>query len=182
VATATKKPWTADELCRLPKGWRYEIEHGELVIMSPAGGRHGYVAMNIGSALREFVRSHRLGTVLGGETGVYTQREPLETLRGLDVVFYAGDRGLRAARTTGFLDFPPDLAVEVHDPSEPDLRRKVAEYLAAGVRAVWVVDPVAGSLTRHAPNESPRAWSNPDDLVEEPVVPGFTCRLRDLFE
>lgn len=181
MATVTRKPWTADELCRLPKGWRYEIESGDLVIMGPAGGRHSYVAMNIGSVLREFVRSHRLGTVLGVETGVYTQGEPLETLRGMDVAFCAGDRGRRAARTPGCLGFPPDLAVEVHGPSEPDLQRKVAEYLAVGVRAAWVVDPEAESLTRHAPGESARTWSRPDDVIEEPVVPGFTCRLRDLF-
>ena len=37
VSATTRKPWTADELGRLPKPWRYEIDEGELVIMSPAG-------------------------------------------------------------------------------------------------------------------------------------------------
>ncbi len=38
MATATRKPWTAEELERLPDGWRYEIDEGELIIMTPAAG------------------------------------------------------------------------------------------------------------------------------------------------
>ena len=36
MAIATNKPWTADELRRIPGGWRYEIDEGELLIMAPA--------------------------------------------------------------------------------------------------------------------------------------------------
>lgn len=28
VSAVTRKPWTADELHRLPEGWRYEIDEG----------------------------------------------------------------------------------------------------------------------------------------------------------
>ena len=76
---------------------------------------------------------------------------------------------------------PPDLAVEVRDPSEPDLRRKVDQYLAAGGRSVWVVDPEARVLTRHVLGETPRMWNEPEAVVIEPVLPGFSCRLRDIF-
>ena len=41
MATTTRKPWTADELIRLPQGWRYEIDEVELVVMPPAGFGHG---------------------------------------------------------------------------------------------------------------------------------------------
>ena len=33
-------PWTADELTRLPDGWRYEIDGGKLIIMAPAVRAH----------------------------------------------------------------------------------------------------------------------------------------------
>ncbi len=182
MATVTKKPWTADELCRLPKGWRYEIDDGELVIMSPAGSRHAQIVANVTSVLVDFVRPRKLGSVLSGEPGVYLRREPRQTLRGVDVAFFAVEGAQRIRGQRGFAEVAPDLAVEVDDPSEPDLRGKVAEYLAAGVRAVWIVDPESESLTRHAPGEAPHTWSSPDGVVEEPVMPGFSCRLRDLFE
>jgi Uma2 family endonuclease len=116
-----------------------------------------------------------------GEVGVYLRREPLETLRGIDVAFYSIERVKRMGDETGYVDVPPDLAVEVHDPSEPDLSRKVQQYLAAGVRSVWVVDPDARTLTQHRSGEAPRTIADLDATVEEPVLPGFACRLRELF-
>ena len=181
MAGATRVPWTADEFRRLPPGWRYEIDEGDLVIMSPVGRRHGRIANRVGYRITAFVDEHKLGEVDIGELGVYLQHHPHETLRGVDVAFYSTERVQQMGEATGFVDVPPDLAVEVHDPSEPDLRRKIAQYLAAGVRSVWVVDPVARTLTRHAPGETCRTWLDPDAVVSEPVLPGFSCRLRDLF-
>jgi Uma2 family endonuclease len=182
LARATDtKPWTADELRRLPDGWRYEIDEGELVIMAPAGFDHGERTGRVTHVLADFVYRHRLGAVLAGELGVHLRREPLETLRSVDVAFYSHERMARIADRKGFATVPPDLAVKIHDPTEPDLGRKVRQYLEAGVRAVWVLDPETRSLTRHAPGEAPRTWSDPEAVVEEPVLPGFSCRLRELF-
>ena len=179
-STVARKPWTAAELRRLPAGWRYEIDEGDLVIMSPAGRRHSRLAIRVAAILWHFVETHHLGEVDGGELGVFFGHDP-ETLRGIDVAFYSTERAKRLGDATGFVDVPPDLAVEVHDPSEPDLRRKVEQYLAAGVRSVWVLDPAAHTLTRHAPRETPQTWADRDALVVEPVLPGFSCRLRELL-
>ena len=181
MSTATKKPWTADELCRLPEGWRYEIDEGELVIMAPAGYTHGDLVMRIGRLLGNFVAAERLGRVVGGESGFRLRTGP-ETLRGVDVAFVSTARDALIGDTRGFPDVPPDLAVEVHDPSEPDLRRKIDQYLEAGVRSVWVVDPDARTLIQHRPGEAPQTLSDPDATVVEPVLPGFSCRVRELFD
>ncbi len=177
---ATKKPWTADELYRLPEGWRYEIDEGELVIMSPAGKRHSRLTMRIARILGNFVEAHSLGEVDGGELGVYLQREP-QTLRGIDVAFYSNERNKQVGDIEGFPDVPPDLVVEVHLPDERDMYRKVQQYLAAGVRSVWVIDPRKRTLTQHWPGEQPAAIAEMDATVREPVLPGFECRLLDLF-
>ncbi|BDG59795.1 Uma2 family endonuclease [Caldinitratiruptor microaerophilus] len=180
MSTATRKPWTAEELNRLPEGWRYEIDEGELVIMAPAGWRHGKVTNRVAFVISQFVYPQRLGEVLSGESGFFVRRAP-DVLRAPDVAFYSTERTARVGNASDFTRIPPDLAVEVRDPSEPDLSRKVRQYLEAGVRAVWVVDPEARTLTRHAPGEPPRTWADGEAVVEEPVLPGFTCRLRDLF-
>lgn len=132
--------------------------------------------------MRRFVRSRRLGKVVTGEPGFILQKDP-QTLRAPDVAFLSNERLARVTDPRRFSEVPPDVAVEVRSPSEAnvDLDRKVAQYLAAGVRAVWVVDPDTRSLTRHAPGEEPRSWSGSDAVVEEPVLPGFSCRLAELF-
>ena len=180
MAVTTHKPWTADELRRLPDGWRYEIDEGELLIMPPAGFEHGSRTGTVTVLLGGFIHQHRLGKILTGEVGFRLQAGP-ETLRAADVAFISNERIARITDRKGFPNVPPDLAVEVHDPSEPNLQRKIGQYLAAGVRAVWVIDPDKRPLTRHAPNEAPRTWTDPQALIEEPVLPGFSCRLADIF-
>lgn len=180
MTTSTRKPWTAEEFCRLPEGWRYEIDEGELVIMAPAGFEHNDVTTTIAALLWNFVQRRRCGKVLTNELGVLLRRDP-DTLRAPDVAYYSHERLSRIVDRKGFPEVPPDLVVEVHDSSEPKLARKVRQYLDAGVRAAWVVDLEARSLTRHAPGEKPRTWSTPEALVEEPVLQGFSCRLSELF-
>ena len=175
-----KRPWTAEELDRLPQGWRYEIDEGELVIMTPAGRRHGRLVVRIATLLNNFVEEHRLGEVNGGELGVYLREKP-DTLRGVDVAFFSAERARQIEDEIGFVHVPPDLAVEVHDPSEPDMARKVQQYLQAGVRSVWVVDPEKHTLALHRPGQTPVVVTELDALVEDPVLPGFSCRLQDLF-
>lgn len=51
MSTMTRKHWTAEELNRLPEFWRYEIDEGEFVIMSPAGKRHSRLTMRIARIL-----------------------------------------------------------------------------------------------------------------------------------
>ena len=181
MSSLTKnRSWTADELDRLPRGWRYEIDEGELVILAPAGHRHARVVARITSVLETFAAEHPGSEVDSGEIGLYLATNP-ETLRGADVAYFSPERAQAIADDIGFVHVPPDLAVEVHDPSESDIVRKVHQYLAAGVRSVWVADPVVQTLAMHRVAEAPVILSDPDALVEDPVLPGFSVRLKKLF-
>ncbi|MDR7574282.1 MAG: Uma2 family endonuclease, partial [Armatimonadota bacterium] len=116
MGTITKKPWTAEELSRLPEGWRYEIDEGELVIMAPAGWLHGKITSQVDFILRRFVHEHHLGEVLAGESGFFVRRDP-DVLRAPDVTFYSAERAARIADVMSYPTVPPDLVVEVQDPS-----------------------------------------------------------------
>lgn len=61
------------------------------------------------------------------------------------------------------------------------MSRKVQQYLAAGVQAVWVLDLETRTLTRHAPRGPPRTWSSPEAIIEEHVLPVFACQLGELW-
>ncbi len=135
---------TADELLRLSTAGdrRYELVKGELYEMPPAGASHGDIAMEIGSRLRVYVKANQLGRVFAAETGFVLRLDP-DTVRAPDASFVAEDRLPPGDLPTGFLEFAPDLAVEVVSPGDRpgEVREKVEDWLRAGTRLVWVVHP-----------------------------------------
>lgn len=170
---------TAEQLERAGDIGRCELLRGELVMMLPAGGRHGQLAMLLGRELANFVLERALGTVVAAETGFVLSRDP-DTVRASDVAY------LRAGRDVGdgFIEGAPDLAVEVLSPGDRPgyVREKVCEWLEAGAQAVWVVDPKARSVTVHEGARESRVIGSEDTLEGGRVLPGFTLELRELFD
>ena len=137
----------------------------------------------IAALLREHVQKRRLGVVVAGDAGFILARKP-DTLRGPDVAFVA--RARIDDLDDGFRAFAgaPDLAVEIVTPSNSpeDVRAKVADYLAAGTRRVWVVNIEVRSVTVYEALLSPRLLREGDVLDAGDVVPGFSVRVGDIFE
>ncbi len=105
-------------------------------------------------------------------------------VRKPDVSFIQASRLPASERPTGHCQIAPDLAVEVVSPNDlfEDVSRKVEEYLAAGVRLVWVIDPKAERVFIYRQDESATILTNKDSLDGEDVVPGFLCAIADLFK
>src|SRR2546423_10867670 len=83
---------TAEDFARLPSDDRpRELVRGRVVRMNPPYTFHGYVSSNIAGILREFVRAHRLGRVVGDGGGVITERNP-DTVRGPDASYFSFQR------------------------------------------------------------------------------------------
>src|SRR5205807_9748017 len=133
---------TADELLRthVPDK-RTELVRGVLVVREPAGSRHGLVTMNLGAELAVYAKQTGAGSVYAAETGFKLASDP-DTVRAPDVAFVTRDR-LPPASTTGYPALAPDLAVEVLSPGDRpgEVLAKVADWLSAGTRLVWVLDP-----------------------------------------
>ena len=102
----------------------------------------------------------------------------------IDASFIAAHRLTRDDLPTGHCEIVPDLAVEVISPNDlySDVETKVDEYLQAGVRLVWVIDPGTESVRVHRLNGSVQDLSSRDPLSGEDVVPGFSCPVAKLFE
>jgi Uma2 family endonuclease len=176
---------TADELLRLPHdGWRYELIDGELHRMAPAGGEHGFVG---GTALRRlgtFLDQHPEvgGALFAAETGFRLSRDP-DTVRAPDVAYITQER-LPLARVPGYPEMAPDLLVEVVSPNDTaaEIQSKVDEWLRAGAQIVWVLYPTNRTAMVYGTDGAARLLHADDTLHGEPALPGFTCRLGDLFE
>jgi Uma2 family endonuclease len=169
---------TADELLRAGDIGRCELVRGVLTMMLPAGGKHGRVAYRIGHLLGSYVVPRKLGTIYAAETGFVLSKDP-DTVRAPDVAFCRVDR----APERGFIPGAPDLAVEVLSPDDRPgyVRDKVAEWLEAGARAVWVVDPDTQTVTVHEPLREPRAFAESETLVGGAVLEGFELPVREIF-
>jgi len=141
------------------------------------------VEANICEALRSVVRPRKLGKVLVGEVGIFTQRGP-DTVRGADVVFISNEKYARLKSTRKFLDVAPELVVEVLSPDDraPELSRKLREYFEAGVRLVWVADPEAGTVLAYRSPTDVRELRGSDRLTGDDVLPGFEVEVAALFE
>ena len=57
----------------------------------------------------------------------------------------------------------------------------MAEYLAAGTRLVWVVDPRPRTVTAYPADGPPRRYGERDTLDAGAVLPGFTVPVAELF-
>jgi Uma2 family endonuclease len=182
---APARPMTAEELLRLPTGMgeRYELVSGELKIMSPAGSRHGDIVLEIGMRLRAHVRANRLGATFGAETGFVLSRNP-DTVRAPDVAFVVAARVPAGGLPDGYFPGTPDLAVEVVSRSEAaaDIQRKVSEYFAAGARLVWIVYPDMRQVVVFRSARESVVLTAQDTLDGGDLLPGFACRVSELFE
>ena len=99
-----------------------------------------------------------------------------------DVAFVSTDR-LDVDEDEKF-PIPPDLAIEVVSPTDVHYRivRKAFDYLEAGTRLVWVLDPVAKTVTVYRSKSDIELLTSEATLTGEDVVPGFTCPVENLFE
>jgi Uma2 family endonuclease len=77
----------------------------------------------------------------------------------------------------------PELVVEVISPNDKafDVIDKVREYFAGGVREVWQVYSNVKQLLIYDSPHAVRILSQADELIGDPVVPGFRMSLSDLF-
>ena len=174
---------TADELLTLPSDdLCHELVRGEHRVNPPPGPRHGLIGMRIGMLLAQHVVTHRLGVVFNGDTGFLLERNP-DTVRAPDASFVSTARIPAEGIGNSYLEGAPDLAVEVLSPSDSmiEVEDKVDQYLAAGARLVWVVNPKLGRVTEYAPNVALRVLRDDDRLDGGDVVPGFSCGVHDIL-
>jgi Uma2 family endonuclease len=173
---------TPEQLAAMPNDKDFELVDGRLVERN-MGNKAAWVALELAHYLRVYARQHRLGWVIGAEGGYRLDPSRPNHVRKPDVSFVRFGRlpNERPADTYDYL--APDLAVEVISPNDTvlELEEKIDEYLRAGVRLVWVINPDLRTLTVSRPDHTGTTIRNGDEIDGELVLPGFRCRLADLF-
>jgi Uma2 family endonuclease len=176
---------TIEEFSRLPDldASRLELVRGRVVREPPAGFRHSMSGADLVSRLVAYVRKYGLGEITGADGGFILFEDP-PTVRAPDVGFVARERIPASGPPAGYFPGAPDFAVEIVSPSNTtrEIDEKVADYLEAGTRLVWVVEPRSRSVVVHRPGREPRTYWEGDEVSGEDVVPGFRVPVTEHFE
>lgn len=176
--------WTAtvEDLARTEK--KAELVDGRLVKMSPSGGIHGYVVMELVVRLHQHVSRVGQGRAFGDNVG-FLVNLPHRRSFCPDAAYHAGE-----SIDAGFPQGAPLFAVEVRSPEDfgPRAERRMAEkradYFAAGTQVVWDVDPLRARVVRSYSADQP---DRPLEFHEgqvahaEPALPHWRVAVTDLL-
>lgn len=181
--SATPRHVTADELFAMPDdGFRYELVRGELRRTPLAGAEHGMICVNVIVTLAGHIKLHDLGRGFGTGMGFKLASDP-DTVRAPDVAFVRKERIHESGITETFWPGAPDLAVEVLGPDETysEVEEKIEDWLGSGARAVWIVNPERRGVSVYRSMTDVTRLSEGDELDGGEVVPGFRCKVSEIF-
>lgn len=181
-----ERVYTNEEFEALPSEYEnYELINGRLIERMASGDSHGRIATRLDHAIAFFDPDEKLGFAWRDTTfRIASGFEPKP-----DLAFVVAAR--IPPESAGVLAIRPDLAVEIHSPSDLASKpqrfaaaNKIAEYLKNGVRLVWAINPQKQSVEVYHPDqrEPVQILDINGELDGEDVIPGFKLKIADLFK
>lgn len=174
----TKTKMTEEEFLRLKDdGRKYELVDGEAKFV-PAGWKHDIIGGNVIFALKPYAEGR--GFVASSQAGF---RMTSKNIRCPDVSFTLYEHVPDDEPTDGFADFAPDLCIEIISPYEDraDMQRKLEEYFASGAKQVWHMFPEEQRILVYTSPVESKTYAAEDEIDAGDLLPGFHCRVADLF-
>ena len=171
----------------------FEFEYGErFPIMAPQITRSGRRNFNFARRLANFVDENNLGEVFDGVPFVLVLDKTnwVKGSRTPDLMFYIAERMLETIKDPDWEDKPmigaPDFVVEVVSPTDKsaDVNRKIKGYLRDGVRLIWLIEPLAKTVTVYTQGSTQHiVYSDENEILDAgDVIPGFSITLGDLVK
>ena len=164
----------------------HELVDG-ILVEKPMGFRDDYIGSRILHLIAAYLDTDNVGAVAGAQGGI---RFKLDLVRLPDVSFIrwdsVDDPDEIENPAGAFLEYPPDLAVEVLSPSNTrrEMEIKLGEYAKAGVKLVWYVDPERKEVDVYPKGNAKRKKTVGvgETLDGGDVLPGFTLPVAQIFE
>ncbi len=181
-AVANRTAYTMAEFLALPDHDLYELVDGELAevhvsnLSSLVGGEMFY-------RLKHHCVGKNLGQVFPCDAYYQCFASRPRNARKPDVSFIRLERLPDGWLADGYFTIAPDLAVEVLSPNDLayEVDEKIREYLDAGVKLVWIINPEQRWVTVHRADGGIAKLKESDTVDGEQVVAGFSCTVRELF-
>jgi Uma2 family endonuclease len=175
--TQPRKP---PEMMDLPKG--FELIDGELVEMPEMGYRSGVVGSELLGFIREWCRQHGIGVVSGPEGSFRCFPSRPKQVRKPDVAVLLRDPKTFVVPDPHCLEVP-ELVAEILSPTntQADIADRVEDFLSAGTKVVWVIDPVRCEALVYHPDDTILKIREAGTLDGEGVLPGFKLPLAAIL-
>ena len=184
-ATIAPPPLSLEEFLALPETEpASEYACGEVTQKPMPTNAHGALQLYIAMLIFQFLARVKIGRVRTEWRCVFG---PRRRRRGFvpDVVYASFERMPPVhANEQAYLETAPDLIVEILSPGESPERfaRKLRFYLLHGVRLVWVVDPIAQTITVYTPGPADERVLRAGDILDGgDVLPGFTAPVAEIM-
>ncbi len=176
---------TPDDLFLLPDhGKGFELVEGEMKELN-VSFQSSFTAGRVCTRLTNHVEARGLGWVSPEGTSYRCFPDEPTLVRRADTSFHAiGRITLEQARRQGHCTVVPDLVVEVVSPNDLayEVNEKRIEWLEAGAKLVWVIDPVQETIHAYRADGTVHLFGRSDALTAEPVLPQFTVSVAELFQ
>lgn len=155
---------------------------GALIIMSPTGGETGKSNAKLISRFVVWNEQANLGEVFDSSTCFQL---PNGGFRSPDVAWIEQSRwdALTPEQRRKFPPICPDFVLELLSPSDAlrTLQDKMREYLDAGIRLGWLLNPDDKQVEIYRPGQAVEVLHAPDVLLGESVLSGFSLNLSWLW-
>lgn len=175
---------TPEQFLELPDRERYELVGGELVEQPTMSLEGAAVAGRIVVRIGAFIEPAKLGLIFTSDASYCCFPNDPGQVRRPDVSYIARGRLNRENYEHGHCNIAPDLAVEIVSPNDSlaEMGEKIEQYLEAGVRLVWLINPIARTAEEYRPNGPTAHVRRGGTLSAEPVLPGLSIPLSSLFQ
>lgn len=172
---------TLDEYAELDEkpGHIDDLIAGEVVYQPWPGVRSGVVSGNAGFALSKHRQVH--GGCETARCGLVLARDP-DSVLSADVLYWPNPNAVAASAVYGWPTVPPLAAFVIGNEfeSEQARERRVRLLAGFGIGLLWVVDPLARNVTEFRSGRV-RTLEADATLDGGDALPGFTCKVGDLF-
>ena len=171
------------ELCGRNRDLRIErTATGELILMSPAGGKTADRNAEIITQLRLWAKHDGAGRSFDSSGGFTL---PSGAMRSPDAAWVEKTRlrSLSEEQREKFLPLCPTFVIELRSPSDTlsSVQDKMTEYLDHGALLGWLIDPTRRRVHIYRPDVEVQVLEHPSSVAGDPELPGFVLDLGEVW-
>lgn len=156
---------------------------GELIVMTPAGGKTGNQEGYIFRELDFWVEHKQHGIAFNSNTGFSL---PDGSVRSPDAAWLSTEKwsSLTPEEQGKFIPFCPEFVVELRSPSDSltELEEKMSDWMANGAQLAWLIDPFRKLAMIYRSAQEPETLLHPEFLNGEGPIASFTLKMQRLWE
>lgn len=156
---------------------------GEILIMSPSGGRGSNQNLQITMQLALWAERDGTGVAFDSNGGFTL---PNNAMRSPDAAWVARYRlaSFTEEERAKFLPLCPDFVLELRSRTDRlvDQKRKMEEYISNGALLGWLIEPQERQVFIYRPDRPTEQLDHPKNVDAGPELPGFVLDLTKIWE